>query len=49
MVILYDGHLGDTTIAGKTDISGNIILEIRDLVISYLHIGLHTGHAKYMI
>ena len=43
MVILYDKQLGDTIIVGNTDISGNIIIEIRDLVPSFLHIGLHTG------
>ena len=29
MVLLYDGHLGDTIISGNTDLSRNIILEIR--------------------
>ena len=43
MVFLYDKNLGDTTIAGNTDISGNINLETRDLALSYTHIGLHTG------
>ena len=50
MVLLYDGHLGDTMgdtiISGNTDLGGNIIPEIRDLVLSYLHIGLHNGEAK---
>ena len=29
IVLLYDEHLGDTIIAGNTDLSGNIILESR--------------------
>ena len=49
MVILYDGHLGDTIISGDTDIKGNIIMESRDSVLSYIHIGLHTGNEKYRI
>ena len=48
-VILYDDHLDDTIIDGNTDLSGNIILESRDLVLSYLHIGIHTDYAKYRI
>ena len=47
MVILYDEHLGDTIIAGNSDLRGNIMMEIRDLVLSFLHIGLHTGYEKY--
>ena len=43
MVLLHEKHLGDTTIAGNTDLNGNIITEIIDLVLSYLHIGLQTG------
>ena len=31
------------------DLSGNIIFKSRDLVLSYIHIGLHTGDAKYSI
>ena len=49
MVLLYVEHLGDTIISGNTDLRGNIILEIRGLVLSSLHIFLHTGDAKYMI
>ena len=49
MVLLYDEHVGNTIVAGNTDLSGNLILEIRDLVLSYLHIGLHTGDSKYRI
>ena len=49
MVLLCDGHLGDTIIDGDIDLSGNIIMEIRDLVLSYLHNGLHTGDKKYRI
>ena len=30
MVLLDDKNLGDTTISGNKDLSGNIILEIRD-------------------
>ena len=49
MVLLDDEHLGDTIISGNTDIRGNRILESIDLVLYYLHIGLHTGDAKYRI
>ena len=49
MVLQYEEHLGDTIISGNTDLSGNIILESRDFFLSYLHIGLHTGDAKYRI
>ena len=49
MVLLYEEPLGDTRVAGNTDIRGNIIMETKDLVLSYLHIGLHTGDAKYTI
>ena len=49
MVLLDGDHLGDTIISGNTDISRNIILESRDLVLSYLHIGLHSGDEKYGI
>ena len=48
MVLICDDHLGDTIITGNTYLTGNIILESRDFVISYLHIGLHTGDAKYV-
>ena len=49
MVLLYGRHLGDNIIHGNTDLSVNIILESRDLVLSYLHIGLQTSDAKYRI
>ena len=49
MVLLYDEHLGDTIITGNIDLIGNIILESRDLVLSHLHIGIHTRYAKYRI
>ena len=49
MVIIYDGQQGDTIIDRNTELSGNIIIKIRDLVISYLHIGLHNINAKYKI
>ena len=49
MVLLYGRHLGDNIIHGNTDLSGNIIVESRDLVLSYLHIGLHTSGEKCMI
>ena len=49
MVLLYEKYFGDTIIAGNTDISGNIILELIELVPYSLHIGLHTGDAKYRI
>ena len=45
-VLLYDRYLGDTIIAGNTELSGNIILKIRNLVLSYQHIGTHTGDTK---
>ena len=47
MVLLDDEHLGDTIISGNTDLRGNIILVIRDVVLSSIHIGLHNGDAKY--
>ena len=46
MVFLYDRHLGDTMIDDNTDLIGNIVMESRDFVLSYLQIGLHTGIAK---
>ena len=49
MDLLYDKHLGDTIIAGNTDLRGNRIMESRVLVLSYLHIDLHTGDAKYRV
>ena len=49
MVLLYGGHLSDTISYANIYLSGNIILEGRDLVLSYLHIGLHTSNAKYSI
>ena len=49
MDLLYDKHLGDTIIAGNKDLRGNIIMKIRVLVLSYLHIDIHTGDAKYRV
>ena len=49
MVLLYGGRLGDTIIAGNIYLSGNIIPESIYFVLSYLHIVLHTGDAKYRI
>ena len=49
MALLYDEHLVDTIIYENTDLSGNMIMEIRDLVLSYLQIGLHTSNEKYRI
>ena len=49
MVLVYDENLGDIIISRNTYLSVDIIIEIRDLVLSYLHIGLHTGDAKYSI
>ena len=46
LVLLDDEHLGDTIINGNRDPRGNNIMESRDLVLSYVHIGLHTGDAK---
>ena len=48
-VLINDEHLGDTIIATNSGISRKIIMESRQLVVSYLHIGLHTGDAKYRI
>ena len=49
IVLIYDDHLGDTIIYGNIDLIGNIILESRGLVLSSLHIGLHTGDANFCI
>ena len=49
MVLKDDDQLGDTIIAGNTDLSRNIIMENRDLVLPYIHIVLHTGDAEYRI
>ena len=49
MVILYDKYLCDTIISGNKYLRGNIIMEIRDLVLSSIHIGIHTGDEKYRI
>ena len=49
MSIIYDEHFGDTIISGNTCFSRNIIMESRDLVLSYLHIDIHTGNEKYRI
>ena len=43
MVLIYDEHMGETIIAGNIDLSGNGIMKIRSLVLSSLHIGIHTG------
>ena len=39
VVFTYDGHLWDTFISENTYIRNNIIPEIRDSVLSSLHIG----------
>ena len=49
MIILYDDHLGDTIISGNIDLSENIMMESRYLVLSSLKIGLHTSDTKYRI
>ena len=49
MDILYDEHLGDTIITGNTGLSGNISTKRRDLVLSYLHIGLQISDKKQSI
>ena len=49
VVLIYDYHLGDTIIAGNKYLSGNTMMESRDLVLSYPHIGLRTGDTKYRI
>ena len=46
MVLIDNEHLGETTISGNTDLRGNMIMEIRDSVLSSIHIGLHTGNTK---
>ena len=38
-----------TTVLMTTDLSSNIIMESRYSVLSYLHIVLHIGDAKYRI
>ena len=47
MDLLYEKDLGDTIISGNKDLRGNRIMESTVLVLSYLHIDLHTGDAKY--
>ena len=49
MDLLYDKHLGETIISGNTNIRGNRIVESRGLFLSYLHIDIHTGDAKYNV
>ena len=49
IVNLDDNHLGDTIIAGGTNFNDNSITETRDLVLSFPHIGLHTGDEKNRI
>ena len=46
IVILDDEHLGDTIFSGNKDLRSNIVLEIRDLVLSSIHIVIHTGDTK---
>ena len=47
MVIIDDKNLGNTIITGNIDLSRNIIMYSRDLVLSFIHIGIHTGDEKY--
>ena len=49
LVILNYEHLCDTIISGNIYLIVNEILESRDLVLSYIHIGIHIGDAKYRI
>ena len=49
MILPYDGHLGDNIIYWNAYLNRNIIMEIRDLVLSYIHIGIHTSDTKYRI
>ena len=49
MVTVYEKNLGDTIITWNKYLKGNIILGSRESVLSSLHIGLHTGDAKYRI
>ena len=49
MVLLYHGNLCDNIIAGDTYLGVNVIMESRDLFLSYIHISLHTGDVKYRI
>ena len=46
---MYDKHLGDTIVSGNKDLRGNRMMESRGLVLSYLHIDIHTGDAKYRV
>ena len=49
MVLLDDEHLGDTIIAGNTDLRDNRMLKSRYSVLSSVYIILHNGDAKYRI
>ena len=49
MILLDDDHVGDTIIVGNIYLRGNIIMESRDSVPSYLRISLHAGDEKYSI
>ena len=49
MSLMYDKHSGDIIIAGNIDLRGNNIMESIGLVLSYLHIDLHTGDEKYRV
>ena len=49
MVLLDEKNLGDTIIYGNAYLIDNPILEIRNLVLSSIHIDLHTVDAKLNI
>ena len=49
MVLIDDNHLWKTITVGNKYLSGNNIMEIRDLVLSSLRIGINIGGAKYSI
>ena len=47
MILLDDENWGNTTISRNTYLIRNSTLEVRDLIISSLHIGIHTDDKKY--
>ena len=49
IIHLDDDHLCDTIISGNTDLIGNNIMKIIDLVLSSIHIFRHIYTAKYRI
>ena len=49
MDLLNDKHAGDIIISGNIYLRGNRIMESSVLVLSYIHIDLHTDDAKHRI